>query len=201
MSWTTRPTLLLRVKQGDSIGWHEFYDTYKGLIFHAGASGGGIPNNDPDELLQRVMLAVYHDGKFSYDPVKGKFRAWLKTIVRNTKNGLLRDVYRERERIGGSDTAPEGDDDSSPAHDVPVDPFDTLWDTEWQKHLKHQALEQLRLEVEPATYQAFDLAILQERPSSEVARIAGMTVSNVDVCKCRCRKRLRLILRNLEDNC
>ena len=204
MPWpTTRPSFLFRLRDGDSVGWQEFYDDYKDLIFRAGSGGGGIPKDKKHELLQKVMLTVYRNGKFSYDPAKAKFRTWLKMIVRSTKNGILRDLYREKKRIvfHSPETNPDAGDEPSPSHDIPVKPFDAVWDAEWQNHVKHQALEQLRLEFKPATYQAFDLAVLQEKSNEEVAQIVGMTSANVDVCKCRCRKRLRLILRTLEEAC
>ena len=62
-----------------------------------------------------------------------------------------------------------------------------------------RALEQLAREVEPETYQAFELYAVHRQPVERVARLLGMTPNAIYISKTRMLKRLREVLGNLMD--
>ena len=192
---TTSKTLLGKVKSGDELGWEEFYHTYKGLIIIVARSFDyRLTDEDISDLIQIVMLDLWKPGKFAYEFGKGvKFRTWFSKIARNK----LIDLIRRKSRNPVHEPGPNDPEDWE-AH-YPVDVFEKTWDQEWKKHLLNQALQQLRLEVEPATYQIFIYCTIHDLPPKEVAAKLGKTVTNVGSAKSRCKERLRSILRDLDD--
>lgn len=188
---TTRKTLLARVVAGDEFGWEEFYHAYKGLIVAIVLkTTHNIPPDSLAEIVQNVVLAVYNNGHVSFDPSRGiKFRTWLSGIIRNKINDFLRTKYRRDGREKGKELVKqpwEYEAEWRKQHD-------TIFDAEWNTHQLVQAMDQLKMEVDAATYQAFEMNVVQERTPADVAAATGMTVDNVYVCKSRCVKRLRLI--------
>ena len=96
MAFTTRKSLLGKVRNGDEVSWKEFYSAYKPLILLCGRDCH-LTEDENEELVQRVMCEVFQRdiiGKydpdkvpdsvtFHYNPVKGHFRHYLKGIIRN----------------------------------------------------------------------------------------------------------------------
>ena len=71
------------------------------------------------------------------------------------------------------------------------------WEEEYRQHVLREALALVRAQVEPGTYQAFDLYALQGVDAREVARFLGVSVSVVYTCKNRVLKRLRPLVQEL----
>ncbi len=196
MLTTTSKTLLAKVQSGDTVGWEEFYHTYKELIVIVArqSAPGHCADEDIADLIQIVMLDLWKPGKFSFDPGKGiKFRTWFSSIVRNK----LIDLSRKKRKHEQNHSSLEADGDFQ--LEIPVDAFEKVWYREWQRHLLHNALIQLQSEVSASTYQAFDLNKRQEMSPNEVAIILGITADKVHLSSCRCLKRLRVILEKLEE--
>ena len=81
---TTRKSLLIRVKnRGDSEAWREFDGIYRPML-HRFARQCGVTDADADDVVQQSMAALAnHIQKFDYDPRKGRFKGFLKTIAKN----------------------------------------------------------------------------------------------------------------------
>ena len=62
---------------------------------------------------------------------------------------------------------------------------------EWKQSVLNDALDELRLRVDPITYQAFELYGLQSRDPQEVAAVLGIKKDQLYVAKSRCSKILR----------
>ncbi len=198
---TTRKTLLAKVAVGDAPGWREFYDTYKGMVIAVARRRHSFSEPDLAGIIQNVMCAVYHEGRFAYDLARGiKFRTWFCRIVQNKINDFWREHYSRIKVLQEPTPRSSGDAVGGVAEEpeFPDDPFAAAWDTEWCRHLLVTALAQLRLEVEASTYHAFELVALQEKNVEDAAVTTGMTVPNVYVCKSRCMKKLTGIVRSLE---
>ena len=103
MAFTTRKSLLAKVRSGDEVSWQEFYDAYKPLIILCGGDCG-LTYDENEELVQKVMCEIFQKdivGKydpdnipdnvvFKYDPAKGRFRHFLRKIIRNHAIGIYR---------------------------------------------------------------------------------------------------------------
>ena len=108
MAFTTRKSLLAKVRAGDEVSWSDFYTAYKPLIYLCG-NDCGLNDAEKEELVQQVMTEIFRkdiigkfdpdnipkDITFKYDPAKGRFRHYLrKTIPKfprttaGTKSGM-----------------------------------------------------------------------------------------------------------------
>ena len=198
MAFTTKKTLLAKVRAGDEISWREFYDTYRPLIFLVGRDCG-LTSGENEELVQQVMCEIFQKDilskysidevpkeiTFVYDPSKGRFRHYLKAIIRNQALKL----YHKRSGFASMDEVPEP---------VAEAKFDSNWDEEWKMHLFSQALEELKNQVQAVTYSAFEMYALQGRPVKDVAAFLNLSVNSVYVAKNRCISTLKDIIKDLE---
>lgn len=179
MAYTTRKSLLLAIGRGDEVSWEEFYDTYRPLIVFC--ARGRLAPDEIDDLIQTVMVKLFRSGqRFRYDPAKGKFRDYLGRIVRNAIADMLR--ARRRETVA---QIPVGEGD---------DAFAAAWQAEWERHVFDQAVGELRARVAPATFQAFDLYVLQKQPAAKVAAFLDLDPARVYKAKLRCLEILRRIV-------
>jgi len=182
MAYTTRKSLLLAIGRGDEISWREFYDTYRPLIVFC--ARGRVAPDEIDDLIQTVMVKVFRSGeRFRYDPAKGKFRDYLGRIVGNA----IVDMLRAR-RPETAVPAPDRESD---------DAFAAAWQAEWERHIFDQALGELRTRVAPATFQAFDLYVLQKQPAAKVAAFLDLDTAHVYKAKLRCLDILRRIVADI----
>lgn len=198
MAFTTKKSLLVRVRSGDEVSWREFYETYRPLIILCGRDCG-LTYEENEELVQLVMCEIFRkdilsrynidevpkDIVFQYDPSKGRFRHFFKAIVRNQ----ARKLYHKRHEHVDIDDIPEPASDKS---------FDASWEEEWRRHIFTQAMQELRNQVQSNTFAAFEMYAVQGRPVKDVADFLNMSVNSVYVAKNRCIEALKAIMENLE---
>src|SRR5688572_27253246 len=127
---TTRPSLLIRVRDsGDMDAWEQFVDLY-GPLIHAFGRQRGLQDADASDLTQIVLQAVAVAMKrFEYDRQRGSFRGWLLQVTRNQLH-----MYRTRHRrfpAGSGDTAAQACLEQQPAREED----DELWNKEHQRRL------------------------------------------------------------------
>lgn len=79
---TTKPTLLARVRDpSDSDAWREFDAIYRPVLVRFACSRG-LGLEQAEEVAQECLFRLSQRmASFEYDPSKGRFRGWLKTIV------------------------------------------------------------------------------------------------------------------------
>ena len=198
MAFTTKKSLLARVRAGDDVSWNEFYETYRPLILLCGRDCG-LTRDENEELVQLVLCEFFQkdilgkynldevpvDITFHYDPARGRFRHYFKAIVRNQALKL----YRKRKEVLDIDSLPEVADETH---------FDNVWEDEWRRHLLTQALVELRAQVQPVTFAAFEMYAIQEHPVKEVADFLQLSVDSVYVAKNRCIATLKRIIEKLD---
>lgn len=198
MAFTTKNSLLVKVRAGDEISWREFYETYRPLIYLVGRDCG-LNAGENEELVQLVMCEIFRkdilakynieevpkDITFKYDPSRGRFRYFLKAIIRNQALKL----YHKRGSFVNIDEISEP---------VAEAKFDSDWDEEWRRHLFIQAMEELKNQVQPATYSAFEMYAVQGRPVKDVADFLNLSVNSVYVARNRCIVALKEIISDLE---
>lgn len=202
MAFTTKKSLLAKVRAGDEVSWAEFYAAYKPLILLCGQDCLLTPDEN-DELVQQVMSEIFRkdivgkynpdhipdDVVFHYDPANGRFRHYLRGIIRNQALKLI------RKRKG----TVELNDVSQRIAEPAVDVWDEMWDEEWKRHVLAMALTELKGHVQPETYVAFEMYAIQERPVQEVADFLGLPIASVYTAKSRCIAALKEIISKLEE--
>ncbi|MCQ2377670.1 MAG: hypothetical protein MJ016_00465 [Victivallaceae bacterium] len=202
MAFTTNKSLLARVRAGDEISWREFYDAYKPLIYLCGGDCG-LTQDEKEELVLQVMAEIFRKdivGKydpehipehlsFQYTPEKGRFRHFLRKIIRNQ---AIRIYHRRKSHLPlDAETA----SDELPSSDE----WGNIWETQWRKHVMAMAMTELKTKVRPETYIAFEMYAVQNRPVNEVADFLNLSLSSVYTAKSRCIATLKEIIAKLEE--
>ncbi len=190
MSNTTRATLLERLRDGDAVmAWEEFFQRYWRLIYTA-AARRGCGDHTAEEIVQEVMLTVFQQRDiFRYDPARGRFRDWLRKVVRNAVAQHRRQPSQRVRAQGGGpdDNGGHGFPEPQAADTAP----DAVWEAAFEEAMLAVLLDCVRREVTPETYQAFELLVLTELPGARVARITGLSRNAVYLAKKRVLRRLR----------
>lgn len=177
---TTRASLLIRIKdRRDARAWGEFDAIYRPMLYRF-ATMRGLGHAEAEDVVQHCMIAVQeHIARFDYDPRKGRFKGWLRTMVNNRVRNLLRD--RHEQSAESQDFKRD-----QQREDAPDEVFDKLW---LEEHLKH-CLRLVREEVEEATFKAFQLYVIEERPVEEVCKEMNMTQNQLYKIKWRLTQKL-----------
>jgi RNA polymerase sigma-70 factor (ECF subfamily) len=180
----TRPSLLLRIRDARDAGaWQTFIEVYAPLIYGY-CRHQRLQEADAADVAQEVLTRVARSMQnFEYSPDRGRFRDWLGTVTRNEIARFLRQAARPGQGIGG--------DESSEIDSVPAPDQDAAWSAQFHAHLLETAMDRIRTQFEPATWRAFELVWLADRPAPQVAREIGVSVEKVYVAKSRVLKRLR----------
>lgn len=178
---TTRASLLLRIKnRRDTEAWAEFDAIYRPMLQRF-ASAWRLPEEEVQDVVQQCMLAIHkHIEGFDYDPKKGRFKGWLKTMVSNRIKNLLRD---RRESPGDSHDFKR----AQTREPTPEEAFDKVW---LDEHLRH-ALEQVRKDVDETTFGAFQEYVIKERSVEAVCKELDITAPRLYKIKWRVTQRLR----------
>ena len=188
----TRGSLILRLAAGgDSRAWDRFVEIYAPLVFQF-ARRRGLQDADAADVTQEVLSSVsraMYRGK--YDAGQGSFRGWLLTIARNEVNSLL--ASRKRREQPGGGTAAQIQLAALPAPEEA-----SAWDSDYEQRLFAWAAEQVKSEVQPATWLAFQRTALDRASGEAVAAELGMSIAAVYLAKCRVMKRLREIVQEVD---
>ncbi len=186
MNSNTQPTLLNRLRDGSgTLAWDEFFRRYWRLIYVA-ARGRGCGRQTAEEVVQETMLTVFRRRDvFRYDPARGRFRDWLRTLVRNK-------VAEHRRRPSERVRARGGDTDGGlvePAADEPQP--DEAWEAAFDQSVLAALLDVVRREVSPETYQAFELVAVHELSGTRAAELTGLSRNAVYLARKRVVARLK----------
>ncbi len=185
MPYTTRKSLLDGIQNGDQVSWEDFYQTYRPLIILCGKDFN-LSAADLEELCQIVLIDIFKNSKtFRYDRKLGRFRDYLRQIIRHNALDLLR--KNKNSQLVSDETADCADPNQ-----------EKHWEENWQAHLLEQAQAMLRAQLEPTTYQAFELYALQDQPVQQVAAFLHLSVNSVYVAKTRALDKLRENVRILQ---
>jgi RNA polymerase sigma factor (sigma-70 family) len=182
----TPPSLLIRLRNRDDRGsWQQFFDQYWRLIYSF-ARQSGLAASDAEDVVQEVVTEVYKAlPTFGYERTKGTFRAWLRTITQHKIADYLRKMVHRR-------TARPVSLKADPAAADPADSLaEQVWERYWRRNLVQVCLDRVREEVEPKTFQAFQLYTLDGWSAKETAEFLGLSVASVYAAKSRVAERVR----------
>lgn len=182
----------LRRQPTDQQAWREFVGRYAPTI-HAWCRHWHLQEADAEDVTQSVLIILARRMKtFDYDP-SGRFRAWLQTVTRNAWSAFV-ESRRTRSLLTG--------DDSGIHHilanlEAPADLVRRL-DECFDRELLDLAMEQVRVRVEPHTWEAFRLTTIDQVAANAVADQVGMKVATVYVAVSKVKKMIRAEVRRLE---
>ena len=182
----TRHSLLDRVKNpDDSESWREFVNYYDQYIYNILRSLK-IPEHDANELCQDIIIKLWKKmPDFVYQKDRGKFRAWLSTVVRNRAFETLKKKKR-------SLSIEEQEDDSSlnNIEDVNGQDVDALIEKEWNNHISRLAWESVKDRFQKPVQKVYLLHI-DGKSNKEISESCGIHEGSVRTYIARIRKYLR----------
>jgi len=187
-------TLLDQLRSGRPEAWKRFVRLYSPVIYRW-CRRSGLAAEDAADVFQEVLLAVMlHLGDFGRDTERDSFTAWLATITRNK----VRDHYRRRH---GRAEARGGTTAQLQLAEVPQPPEPSEEhirpDAQSAAWLSQSALEIIRAEFEPRTWDAFWRTAVEGQLSAHVAADLKMSVPAVYMAKSRVLRRLRQVMGEL----
>ena len=195
----TRVTLLTRIRDGrDADAWREFVQLY-GPVVYRFARNRGLQDADAADLMQDVLRSVARNAhRMEYDPKRGTFRGWLYTVTRNKIYNFLsaqrhrpaRHRRHRRPRAARRDPGPRG----RTAGRTPSGRRST------SARLSARAMERVKDEFQPATWQAFWETAVEGKAAAEVGVGLKMTPGAVYVAKSRVLARLRDEVKKMMDD-
>jgi len=183
-SLPTRGSLLAAAIGSEPEAWQKLVTLYEPRILRW-CRGQGLDQPATSDVIQDTWMSVARGlARFRSQPGQGAFRAWLHQIV-------LRRIadYRRREGhapavVGGSSFAmrlAELPYEGEPRSDASAKPENAVG----------RAMAIVQREVEPKTWQAFWMCVVDQLSTEEVAKLLEMTPANVRQCRSRVLRRLR----------
>jgi RNA polymerase sigma-70 factor (ECF subfamily) len=185
LSGSTSMGLLERVRERDADAWRRFARLYTPLVYRW-ARRCNLQSSDAADVAQEVFAAVARSiDSFRHDLPQSSFRGWLWTITRNQVHLHYRRAKQRPEVLGGSE-ANYLLRDHPDLSDVDGEPsgFNS------QSSLLHRAVQLIRGDFHPQTWQAFWQLAVEGRPAGEIAAELAMTPAAVRQAKCRVLRRL-----------
>jgi RNA polymerase sigma-70 factor (ECF subfamily) len=179
--------ILQGIRQPDnSRAWGQFSERYEPMLL-AFARRAGFREEDARDIVQETLLVfveAFRAGK--YDRDKGRLRSWLQGIAFNKIREARRRLARREVQVA------DGTEGTGFMHRVPDDQELTdIFDQEWERSVLAECLRQVRQQVEPHTFEAFELYALQGWSVQKVAEHLGINPDAVYVSKSRVLTRLR----------
>jgi RNA polymerase sigma-70 factor (ECF subfamily) len=186
--------LLLLNNPKDAQSWNAFVDRYAPKIY-GWCRQRGLQEADAEDVTQEVLTQLVHKlQKFRYEPDKGSFRAWLKTLTHHA----WCDYLESRRRASGSNEDPDGWERLQ-AVEAREDLLQALADT-FDLELLAEAQARVQLLVSPRDWKIFEDLALGGRSGPAVAHELSMTVTAVLMAKSRVQKKLGQEIQRLESD-
>lgn len=185
---TTRASLINELQCGitSTVSWNEFVNIYGPLVIGF-CRKHQLPHPDANDIAQEVFIRVFRGvSNFEYEPNKGRFGAWVGTIVRHE---IARFISSNRKRL-------MKETNSDPL-DMLATRMEDTWLFEERLALMAHALVKLREEVPELTWRIFEQTVLEDRKPSIVAAELKLSCPQVYKATFRANEKLRGLIRQL----
>jgi RNA polymerase sigma-70 factor (ECF subfamily) len=189
---STSRSLLMQLKDGLPAAWERLTSLYAPLVYHWCRDMRLAEQDMPDVFQQVFQSVASHIQGFRRDRPGDSFRHWLRAITRNKVRDHFRRIARQAQAAGGTDAqiyfsqlaAPSADEEEADATDAHKEEGEV-------RQLLRGALEQIRAQVHPQTWQAFWKVVVEGKTPEEVGLELAMRPGTVRVAKSRVLSRLR----------
>lgn len=186
----TSLSLLFRLRTNDTAAWNRLVSLYAPLVYYW-CRKLALPDQDAADVFQEVFQSVAAKiASFHKDQPGDTFRGWLRIITHNKVHDHFRRQGRQPQAVGGTEAnlrlsqvpfsetaAEEADEEDAEQHAY--------------QQLVHRALELVRNDFEPRTWQAFWRVAIDGQCPADVAEELQMRPGTVRVAKSRVLQRLR----------
>lgn len=191
----TRDSLLVQVRSPENReAWDQFAQIYRPVIYRL-ARQKGLQDADAQDLAQQVLMSVAAAiGHWEKSSESVRFRHWLRRVARNAIiNALSR---RPHDRAAGGTSVqellmeqPNQDLESNAQIEV-----------EYRRELYLRAARLVRGDVEPETWQAFEMTVIENRSIDDAAIELHRPVGTIYAARSRIMRRLREAVQQLDES-
>jgi RNA polymerase sigma-70 factor, ECF subfamily len=162
-----------------------------GPIVYRWCRASGVRDADASDIVQEVFTAVARSvAKFEREKSEGSFRSWLATITRNKVRDYFRSQASRANAEGGTQALVE-------LKMVPEDLDSTICAESAKTPLIRAVLQQVEVEFEELTWEAFWMATIDGEKAADIAAKLGISIASVYQSKSRVLRRLRARLSEL----
>lgn len=187
---STQASLLERLADpGDEDAWREFVGIYAPHVY-TWAKRHGMQDCDAADVTQIVLGRLVKGMQtFRYDPAKGRFRGWLRTVTANAVRSFATRDQRMDRAAGG--TSVNRRISSLVDTATPLDDLQSVLDQQANRELLAAAESRVRVKVKPSNWRAWEMTVRMNVAPADVATRLGMPPSHVYVARSRITNMLR----------
>jgi RNA polymerase sigma-70 factor (ECF subfamily) len=192
-SQTGSTLLVLLSDPTDARAWGRFVERYGPKVYRW-CRQWHLQEADAQDVTQNVLTQMVQKLRsFCYDPSKGTFRGWLKTVTHHA----WRDYLESQSKAGLGKRASSGLErlQSLEAREDLLSALEDAFDLE----VLAEAQARVQLQVTTRDWKIFQALAVEGRSGPDVAQELGMNVTAVLVAKCRVQKKLRVAIHRLEE--
>lgn len=172
--------------------WPEFDGRYRPVVM-AVARRSGLSEADAEDAAQEILSAFaesYRQGHYQRE--KGHLRSFLRGIASHKLQDIRRRRHTERPLA-------DLENGTRLLHQLQDPQTEALWDEEWSSALLRQCLEEVRREIAPRTFEAFEMVALKEWPAQRAADHLKVSLDVVYQSRHRVLARVRELLPKMEE--
>jgi RNA polymerase sigma factor (sigma-70 family) len=194
MSETSLSLLQRLRREPDPASWQRLVDLYTPLL-RDWLRRAALQPQDADDLIQEVFAVLVNEiPQFDYNPERGSFRGWLRTILANRLRGFYRARQNRPVVAGGSGFAHVAAQLEDPHSEL-----SQLWNREHDQHVCRRLLELIKPDFEATTWDAFQRVTVDGVKPAQAAKDLGISVNAVFIAKSRVMRRLRQEMQGLSE--
>lgn len=192
----TSATLLLRLQDiEDHEAWAAFVERYAPVVF-SWCRRFHLQDSDAADVTQDVLVKLMRSMQnFQYEPGKGRFRGWLKTVTANTVRDMVRS-WEGRIRGGGDDNTFELLNSLQAPNAIEALAVDI--EAQYQRELLERAAATVRPRVRAHTWDAWELTSVNRLPAAKAAQQLNVAIGDVYVARSRVNKMLSEEVKRLQ---
>jgi len=169
----TRQTLLDKLKDGDNNAWKEFYEAYRSLVWLKGQDYN-LTDAEQQDLLSEVMAAFFTaQGKFTYEPSKGKFGWYFRKVI----SSFCIKIIKKRLPLEEDDAGQALDEGRNKNSITEIPDTQESEDDEWKALVLRQALQEIKQTMDSRKVQCFMRCRLDDEEPGKVAKSLGISLA------------------------
>ena len=189
----TRDSLIVQLRDPlNREAWDQFASIYRPVIYRL-ARRKGLQDADAQDLAQQVLISVsLAIGRWEKSDHSVRFRHWLRRVARNAILNALSRMPRDR-ATGGTDIQQflQRQADSDPESESQIE-------LEYRRELFLVAAKTVRVDVQPATWQAFEMTVVQGYSAQDAATQLNRSIGTIYTACSRVMRRIREAVKQLE---
>ena len=191
----TRITLIEKIKDtANNCAWEDFVAVYKSMIINWATYMGCSQSMAEDVFQESIISLLRNLEKFEYNPTKGRFRGYLKTLVtRRVKDAFRRKKMIYENEFSNDDCINNFIENFEDAHE----PAEAQLDIMWVTSVVSRALKIAKNKSDLLTYDSFKLYAIDNLPVNEVCR--RLSINNEGTVYQQKSRFIKLVTKELEN--